>query len=69
MVGGVLTVLPADANELTSSRMQQEYIAESFPFQSMKLTKHCLVLDPVLEAERLIVMVPSSCPRGDLILC
>lgn len=31
MVGGVLTVLPADATELTSRGTQQEYAADNAP--------------------------------------
>lgn len=64
MVGGALTVLPADANEVTSSRMQQEYTVENFAFHSLKLTKRHLVPDPVLGAKNRTVVAPSSCRRG-----
>lgn len=63
-MGGVLTVLPADANELTSSRTQQEYTVEKCSFHSMKLMKPPPVPDPMLGAKILIVVAHSSCPRG-----
>lgn len=68
MVGGVLTVPPADANELTSSRMQWEYTVEKCLFHSTKLTKPHSVPDPVLGAKKLIVGPPSSYPNGAYIL-
>lgn len=62
------TVLLADAKGLTSSTMQQKYTVGKCPFHSMKLTKGCLVPDPVLGTEHPTTMVPSSCPRGAHIL-
>lgn len=67
-MGRVLTLMLADAEGLTSSKMQQEDTAEKFPFHSMKPTKGCLVLDPVLDTEHLTAMAPFSCPRGTHIL-
>lgn len=64
----MLTVLPADANEFTSSRMQQEYTVEKYPFHSTEPTKSHPVPDPMLGAKSLIVVAPSPFPRGAYIL-